>query len=165
MASEDEDDAADDEDDDEEVGEDEEDDEFAYEDQFGDAAKNDDEELFDESASEGEDDEEEEEDDDESDDGGVAWNPKRGDSGYDNPPGIDPHSDDSDLEPIPIEACSTTTEATKNGPNTPMRKTNQHPRKLRQQRRSLLLLPESQSQPSKRVVAKSSLTKPNLSVS
>nr|CDI54564.1 related to SSF1-Nucleolar protein involved in the assembly of the large ribosomal subunit [Melanopsichium pennsylvanicum 4] len=34
--------------------------------------------------------------------GGQPWNPKRGDFGFDNPPGVDPHSDESDLEPIPL---------------------------------------------------------------
>lgn len=92
-------------DDEEEEGEEEED-EFAYEDQFGgeEEGLKEDEELFDDhedATEESEKEEKEEESDDE--DGGVAWNPKRSASGgYDNPPGVDPHSDESDLEPIPL---------------------------------------------------------------
>ncbi|KAI3479923.1 hypothetical protein L1887_57910 [Cichorium endivia] len=90
---------------DDEADESDDEDEFAYEDQFGDAeAMDKDEELFDddqESHSDGEQGEAEEEESDD-DDGGVAWNPKRSESGYDNPPGIEPHSDESDLEPIPV---------------------------------------------------------------
>lgn len=108
--------AADDEGDEEEKGEDEdEEDEFAYEDQFGagegEEGLDKDEELFDDhedqsedgGGGEGEEEEEEEESDEEEEDGGAPWNPKRGASGgYDNPPGVDPHSDGSDLEPIPL---------------------------------------------------------------
>ncbi|SPO28052.1 related to SSF1 - Nucleolar protein involved in the assembly of the large ribosomal subunit [Ustilago trichophora] len=103
LASEDEDAAADDEDDHDEDVEEEED-EFAYEDQFGDGQAQD-EVLFDDqpSASESEsEDQNEDQDDDESDQGGQPWYPTRTESGYANPPGIDPHSDESDLEPIPL---------------------------------------------------------------
>ncbi|SJX64091.1 related to SSF1-Nucleolar protein involved in the assembly of the large ribosomal subunit [Sporisorium reilianum f. sp. reilianum] len=75
--------------------EEEEEDEFAYEDQFGDAPQ-DEEVLF-------SDDDADEDEEDEEDDSGAPWNPHRGASGgYDNPPGIEPHSDDSDLDPIPL---------------------------------------------------------------
>ncbi|GAK66151.1 brix-domain-containing protein [Moesziomyces antarcticus] len=89
---------------DDEADESDDEDEFAYEDQFGDAeAMDKDEELFDDDQDSDSDEEQvEEEEESDEDDGGVAWNPKRSESGYDNPPGIEPHSDESDLEPIPV---------------------------------------------------------------
>ncbi|SPO28565.1 related to SSF1 - Nucleolar protein involved in the assembly of the large ribosomal subunit [Ustilago trichophora] len=106
LASEDEDEAAaDDEDEDDEDAEEEEEeeDEFAYEDQFGDG-QGQDEVLFDDQSSvaESEDQTQVDQDHDESDQDRQPWNPIRTESGYANPPGIDPHSDESDLEPIPL---------------------------------------------------------------
>lgn len=95
--------------DDEDAGEDDDgeddDDEFAYEDQFGEAPQ-DDEELFDDDdgdASVEDQDTEDAESEEDHHEGGQPWNPHRSASGgYDNPPGIDPYSDESDLEPIPL---------------------------------------------------------------
>ncbi len=44
----------------------------------------------------------EEEQRDEDEEEGQPWNPHRSGGGYDNPPGVEPHSDDSDLDPIPL---------------------------------------------------------------
>lgn len=96
--------AADDEDDSDAASEgEEEEDEFAYEDQFApDAAEGaQDEELFDDHEDDKSDASQEDSDDDD-DEAGQPWNPTRGESGYDNPPGIEPYSDESDLEPIPL---------------------------------------------------------------
>ncbi|KAJ1033952.1 hypothetical protein NDA16_000160 [Ustilago loliicola] len=100
LASESEDEAAADDEGDEE----EEEDEFAYEDQFGgEEGLDKDEELFDDNDDGSEEMSEDEEEESDEEDGRAAWNPKRGASGgYDNPPGVDPHSDVSDLEPIPL---------------------------------------------------------------
>ncbi|KAJ9474005.1 Ribosome biogenesis protein SSF2 [Pseudozyma hubeiensis] len=94
--------------DDEEASESEdEEDEFAYEDQFAvndEEQMDDDEELFDDAdASSDEQVADEDEDDSDDDDDAPTWNPSRNASGgYNNPPGVDPHSDESDLEPIPL---------------------------------------------------------------
>ncbi|EST08070.1 Brix domain protein [Kalmanozyma brasiliensis GHG001] len=75
--------------------EEEEEDEFAYEDQFAPAEEE--EEVFeDESADESVASEEDEEE------GGQPWKPSRTNGGVDNPPGVDPYSDESDLDPIPV---------------------------------------------------------------
>ena len=86
--------------DDEQQEPEEQDDEFAYEDQFGTAAPADEEELFDDhTASEDQVEQDEEEESEE----GEVWNPKRSATGgWENPPGVDPHSDESDLDPIPL---------------------------------------------------------------
>lgn len=106
-----EDDATDGSHDEQEEENDEEEDEFAYEDQFGDHANDDqideDEELFDDAQLSSDNDREQDDDDDDDDDDDnddpPTWIPSRSASGgYDNPPGVDPHSDDSDLEPIPL---------------------------------------------------------------
>lgn len=101
LVSEDEDEGADDEEEEEE-----EEDEFAYEDQFG-GPPADDEELFEDddvTADESVVDSQEEEDEEEDEEGeeGQPWNPHRSGGGYDNPPGVEPHSDESDLEPISL---------------------------------------------------------------
>ena len=94
------------EDDGQEEEQEEDEDEFAYEDQFAPQAPaesrlDNEEELFDDNEVESEKEEEDEEDEEEV--GGVGWNPERASSGgYDNPPGVDPHSDESDMEPIPL---------------------------------------------------------------